>query len=427
MNPTRATGRAAAGTRGSTGTPPVTGPLPVGRTATLLRTLGPAFVAAIAYVDPGNFATNVAGGATKGYSLIWIVVAASAAAALIQFLAGRLGLATGRDLCTVVRERARPWQVAAMWVQAELVCMATDLAEIVGAAVAANLLFGLPPVLGGLLAVGLSYAVVALADRRQARFERLMALALGAMLTAFVLACALAEVSPGPVAAGFLPAAADLDGTYLTLAIAIVGATVMPHAVYLHSALTARLHGTAPGPAARGQRVDVGLAMTLATLGNLALLGVAAALLHGRSGPADDATLTDAHHAFAAVSPVLGTVFLVALLLSGLTASGVGTYAGQVVMRGLLRRSVPVVLRRGVTALPALAVLCLGVEPTRALVASQVVLSFGIPFALVPLIRYVRRVDLMGDWAVGRATVLTASGCAAVIVALNCLLLVQIL
>ncbi|WP_202476900.1 MULTISPECIES: Nramp family divalent metal transporter [Streptomyces] len=393
----------------------------------LLRMLGPAFVAAIAYVDPGNFATNVSGGATEGYSLVWIVVAASGAAALIQFLAGRLGLATGRDLCTLVREQGRPWQVAMMWVQAELVCMATDLAEIVGGAVALNLLFGLQPALGGLLVVGLSYAVTALADRRQVRFERLMALALGGVLVAFVAACVLAKVRVGAVATGLVPSASDIDKTYLTLAIAIVGATVMPHAIYVHSALTARLHGTARGVAAHGQRTDVGLAMTLAALGNLVLLGVAAALLHGRSGFSGDVTLADAHHAFTGASPLLGLVFLVALLLSGLAASGVGTYAGQVVMRGLLRRSVPTVLRRGLTALPGLVVLCVGMEPTKALVASQVVLSFGIPFALVPLIRFVRRVDLMGDWAVGRVTVLAASGCAAVIVALNCLLLVQIL
>jgi manganese transport protein len=397
-----------------------------GRTAAL-RLLGPAYVVAIAYVDPGNFAVNFAAGAAEGYALIWVVVLANVMAALVQYLASRLGAATGRDLCEVCRDRLPRPVVIFLWAQAELACMATDLAEIVGAAVALQLLFGVPLLAGGVLTGALAFAALALARDHQLGFERAMAFALAAILGAFAVGCLSVDVRFGGLVHGLVPRAPGGDG--VLLAAGIVGATVMPHAVYSHSALARRLSSDPAdrGPAAllRAQRYDVISAMTVAGISNVAILAMAAVALAGRAGA--NVTLQTDYRLLAVHGPSVAIVFGAALLVAGLSSSGVGTYAGQVVMRGFLRRSVPLPVRRLVTIVPALAVLGIGFDPTRALIVSQVALSFAVPFAIFPLVLFTMSADVMGKATVSRPITAAAAVCALAIVVLNVVLLGQYL
>lgn len=389
-----------------------------------LGLLGPAFVAAIAYVDPGNFATNFTAGATEGYALLWVVVAANLMAAVIQYLAARLGVATGRDLASACRDHYPAPLAYVLWAVAELICMATDLAEVVGSALALRMLFGLPLIAGGLLTGAVAFAGLAVLRDRQRGFERVMALSLAVILLVFVVQSLLADVHGPSLARGLVPG--PVDGRSVLLVTGIVGATVMPHAIYAHSALAQRLHDVSSADRSallRAQRGDVGAAMTAAGAGNLVILAVAAALLYGKSS--GDVSLEEVHSFLAAGHPVVAGLFGVALLVSGVAASGVGTYAGQVVMRGFLRVSVPLTVRRLVTLAPALAVLGAGVDPTRALLLSQVALSFGVPFALIPLLLLTGRADVMGDHAVPRRLTVVAGMCVTVIVLLNCTLLAQ--
>ncbi|MGV0624773.1 Nramp family divalent metal transporter [Mycolicibacter minnesotensis] len=358
--------------------------------------LGPAFVAAIAYVDPGNVAANVSAGATFGFLLVWVIVAANLMAGLVQYLSAKLGLVTGRSLPEVIGDQSRTPSRIAFWLQAELVAMATDLAEVVGGAIALNLIFGLPLLLGGVITGVVSLAMLVAGDRRGPRlFERVTGGLLLIIAIGFLASLVVGPPAPADVAAGLLP---RFDGPEsVLLATAILGATVMPHAVYLHSGLARDRHGRPEsGPTRRRllrvTRWDVGLAMLLAGTLNLAMLVVAATNLRGR----DDADSIEGAHAAVgeALGPTVALLFAVGLLASGLASTSVGAYAGAMIMQGLLRVSVPVLWRRLITLAPALAILALGVDPTRALVLSQVVLSFGIPFALVPLIR------LTGDRAV---------------------------
>lgn len=391
-----------------------------------LALLGPAFVAAVAYVDPGNFATNFSAGASEGGRLLWVVVTANAMAAVIQYLSARLGAASGVDLAAACREHWPRPVVLLLWAVAELVCAATDLAEVVGAALALRMLCGLPLPVGGLLTGGVAFAVLAAFRRRQQGFERLMAGALAVILFAFAGIVALSGIPVADLGRGLVPG--DLAPDTVLLVTGIVGATVMPHAIYVHSAFARRLHrapGTTRTTRLRALRGDVAAAMATAGLGNAVILAAAAALLYGRvSG---DISLDGIHRFLGGQLPAAAPLFAGALLVSGLAASGVGTYAGQIVMRGFLRISVPLTLRRLLTLLPALVVLAVGVDPTRALVLSQVGLSFGIPFALVPLLLLTRRADVMGDDVAPRALTLVAGGCAAVIIALNCALLLPLL
>ena len=387
--------------------------------------LGPAFVAAIAYVDPGNVAANISAGAKFGYLLVWVIVVANVMAALVQYLSAKLGLVTGRSLPEAVGANTRRFTRIGYWLQAELVAMATDLAEVVGGAIALHLLFGLPVLLGGLITGLVSMALLAVGDRRGPRvFEQvagglLLIIALGFLSSLFV-----APPPPGAVLRGLAPHFAGAES--LLLATAILGATVMPHAVYLHSGLVRDRHGRPePGPARRRllavTRWDVGLAMLAAGAVNLAMLVVAAANLAGRDRTG---SIEGAH---AAVADALGggvaLLFAVGLLASGLASTSVGAYAGAMIMQGLLRVSVPVLWRRVVTLVPALTILAAGVDPSRALVLSQVVLSFGIPFALVPLIRLTGDRALMG--ADANRAVTTALGWAVTVVisALNAVLI----
>jgi manganese transport protein len=385
--------------------------------------LGPAFVACIAYVDPGNVATNVQGGARYGYLLLWVVLVANAMAILVQHLSSKLGIATGRSLPALCRERFTRGVTAGLWVQAELIAMATDLAEFVGAAVALNLLFGIPLLPAGVLTAIASFVVLGLEARGRRRFERVMIFLIVVIVLAFLYDTVGIGFDVGGAARGLVP---SLDGgDSVLLATGILGATVMPHVIYLHSALTddrASLDAGERRNMLLVNRVDVLVAMGIAGAINLLMLIIAASLFH-RHG-VDVQTLEDAH---AELGDLAGgraaLAFALALLASGLASTSVGTLAGQVVMQGFLARRIPLVLRRLVTMAPSLAVLAAGVDPTRALVISQVVLSFGIPFALIPLVRLTSDPRLMGDLVNRPATTALAWAVAALIIALNAFLI----
>ena len=387
--------------------------------------LGPAFVAAVAYVDPGNVAANLQAGSRYGYLLLWVLVVATVAAALVQYLSAKLGVATGASLPELMRDRLRSPARIAYWLQAEAIAMATDLAEVIGGAIALRLLFGVPLLLGGLIAGAVSIGLLLVQDRRGQRpFERVIIGLLLVVAVGFVAGLVVVPPSPSGTLGGLAP---RFDGSdSLLLATAMFGATVMPHVVYLHSALARDRFGTVPpGPQRRrllaATRVDVGASMVLAGGVNIAMLLLAASALSGRQ---DVDTIEGAHAAITAdIGPVVGVLFAVALLISGLASTSVGCYAGSVIMQGLLRRSIGLFARRAVTLVPALVALAASGEPTLLLVLSQVVLSFGIPFALVPLVVVTGRRDLMGALVNRRATTALACVIAAVIVALNAYLL----
>jgi manganese transport protein len=398
--------------------------------------LGPAFVAAVAYVDPGNFATNITAGAQFGYSLGWVIVVANLMAMLVQYLSAKVGVATGEDLPRLCRTHFPSAVSRGLWVQAELIAMATDLAEFIGAAIGLNLLFGLPLLPAGLVTAVVAFGILALDQRGYRRFELAITGLLGLVLLGFAYDLIAVHVNGSALAAGLAPSlTGGVGGTgssgALLLVAGIIGATVMPHVVYLHSALTksrvscrddAERHEVL-----RFQRIDVGLALGAAGLINLAMLWVAASLF-SRPGMHLAGTIQGAHEGLGQlVGGGAALAFAVALLASGLSSSSVGTYAGQVVMQGFIDKRIPVYLRRGLTMLPALIVLGLGLPATGSLVISQVVLSFGIPFALVPLVLLTRRTDVMGSLVNRRVTTLVAAGIAGVIIVVNCFLLVSVL
>jgi manganese transport protein len=394
-----------------------------------LALFGPAFVAAIAYVDPGNFATNVSAGARYGYLLLWVIVSANLMAMFVQSLSAKLGLATGASLPENCRKQYRRPVVLGLWIQAELVAMATDLAEVVGGAIALNLLFGVPLLTGGLITGTVAFLLLALQTRGDRRFIAAVTVFFGVILVSFLLLVLRVPIGPGEAAAGLVPRFDGIES--LVLATGILGATVMPHAIYLHSALVpSTIQATTIRQrrrALKAQRIDVMAAMSLAGLVNAAMLVVAAALFAG-SGLAGTDTLEGAHAGFrTAVDGSAALLFALALLASGFASASVGTYAGQVIMQGFLRRRIPLFARRALTMFPALAILALGVEPTWALVVSQVVLSFGIPFALVPLLLLTRRRDIMGELVNERRTTVLAVLVAAVIISLNAVLLITLL
>lgn len=388
----------------------------------LIALLGPAFVAAVAYVDPGNFATNVESGARFGLLLLWVVLMANVVAMVLQYLAAKLGLATGRSLPELCRDHYPRPVVWGLWLQAEIVVIMTDLAEFVGGALALNLLFGLPMLQGGIAIAAVSFLILACHASRRRRFEAAISALLAVVAGGLLYQMLQITVPLGEVAAGFVP---RFDGTTsLLLAAGVVGATVMPHAIYLHSALTQERfppgHGLRRGLLVRAQRTDVLLAMGVAGLVNMLMLVAAAAMLHGTSA---EPTIEGAYAQFArSAGPLTAVLFAVALLASSVASSSVGVYTGQIVMQGFLRRRVPLYVRRCLAVLPALAVLGFGVDPTRALVLSQVVLSFGIPFALIPLVLLTRRPDVMGDWVNRKATTIAAALASVVIIALNAVL-----
>lgn len=392
------------------------------RLARLWPFLGPAFVASVAYMDPGNFATNIQGGAKYGYTLLWVVITSNLMAMLIQSLSAKLGIATGHNLAEVCRDRFPRPVVWMMWVTSEIVAMATDLAEFLGAALGFHLLFGTPLLVAGLLTGVLTFLILALQRYGFRPLEAVIATLVGVIAIAYLVETVLERPDWGQLAsAAVRPSFVDTES--VLLAVGILGATVMPHVIFLHSAL---VQDRIPSPTADQARrlfrlevVDVLLAMGLAGLINAAMLVMAAATFHA-TGRADVASIEEAHQT---LTPLLGelssTLFAVSLLASGLSSSTVGTMAGQVVMQGYLRRRIPLWLRRLVTMAPALAAIALAFDPTQTLVISQVVLSFGIPFALVPLILFTSRRQLMGDLTNGRVTTLVAWLVAALIIALN--------
>ena len=391
-----------------------------------LSLLGPAFVAAVAYVDPGNVATNVTAGARFGYTLVWVVVLANAMAVLVQYLSAKLGMVTGGSLATHVGRRLRRGPRLAYWVQAEAVAIATDMAEVVGGAIALNLLFDLPLLLGAVITATVSILILRIGDvRGQSALERVIVMFLVLIAVGFLAGLFVNPPEPGALAGGLIP---RFDGTdSVLLASGIIGATVMPHVIYLHSSLTvdrlgARGRDVSLRDLLSATRADVVLALLLAGLLNLSLLVVAAAGLQGLPGTD---TLNGAH---AVVSSELGAgvalLFAVALLGSGLASTSVGSAAGAEVMQGLLGLRIPMIARRIVTVIPALVVIALGAEPSGALVVSQVLLSLGIPFALIPLVRLTADREVMGEHVNPRMLTVGAWIVATIVVALNLALLV---
>jgi manganese transport protein len=393
------------------------------RVRSVVALMGPAFVVAVAYVDPGNFATNMAGGARYGYLLLWVIVGACVMAMFVQYLSAKLGIVTGQSLPALCREHCPRPVTGLLWVQAELVVMATDLAEFVGAAVALNLLFGVPLVPAAGISAFVSFAILVLQPTGRRRFQSVIIGLLGVVLIGFLYQV----LRLGPLTgagAGLVPAFAGTDS--VLLAAGMLGATVMPHVIYLHSALNKRQERAGVRRALRATRLDITVALGIAGVVNVSMLVVAASALHGTALPAD--SLEDVHSGLGtALGGGAAVAFALALLASGLAASSVGTYSGQVVMDGFLRRRIPLALRRIVTMAPPLLLLVSGVDPMRALVLSQVVLSFGIPFALVPLVWLTRRRDVMGEFANRRLATACGVIVAAIVSVLNVFLLVRTL
>ncbi|MEY2442308.1 MAG: manganese transport protein [bacterium] len=391
-----------------------------------LALLGPAFVAAVAYIDPGNFATNFASGAKFGYLLVWVVVMANLMAMLVQYLSAKAGLASGRNLAELCRESFPRGVTIGLWLQAEVVAISTDLAEFVGAAIGLNLLFGLPLFPAGLVTAVVAFGILALEQRGYRRFELAIVGLLGLVALGFLYDfVAVGHHSAAGIAGGLVP---SFDGSEsLLLAIGIIGATIMPHVVYLHSALTQRRIEPRDDGERRALlkyiRIDCGLGLGMAGVINLAMIFIAVAIFN-RTGNTGIDSIEGAHSGLSSlVGGGAALAFAVALLASGLSSSSVGTYSGQVVMQGFIRRRIPIFLRRAITMAPALIVLAIGLPTTDTLVISQVVLSFGIPFALVPLILVTRRADLMGTLVNRRLTTVAASLIAAVIISLNVFLI----
>jgi manganese transport protein len=390
--------------------------------------LGPAFIACVAYMDPGNFATNIAGGSKFGFTLVWVIVASSLMAMLVQTLSAKLGIATGRNLPEVCREQYSQRTSFGLWIQAELIAMATDLAEFLGAAVGIKLLFGIALFPAAVITGVITFLILAL--------QRFGYRPLEAVITAFVAVigiCYLGELwfAHPPLATVAKHAVVpQFEGNEsVLLAVGIIGATVMPHVIYLHSALTQNRIVPRNDEEARllykYTRVDVLIAMTIAGLINMSMLVVAATVFFG-SGLVNIESLEGAHRT---LEPILGgassVLFALALTASGLSSATVGTMSGQVVMQGFIKRRIPILVRRLVTMIPAFIVIGLGLDPSRTLVISQVVLSFGIPFALVPLVVFTSKREIMGVLVNRRLTVAAAVVVAALITGLNVFLLVQ--
>lgn len=388
---------------------------------------GPAVIASIAYMDPGNFATNIQAGAQYGYALLWVVLMANLIAMLFQGLSAKLGIVTGRNLAELCREQFSPKTVYAMWAVSEVAAMATDLAEFLGGAIGLSLLFHIPLFAGMVVTAIVTYGILL----SQGRGFRPIELIIGG-LVALISLCYLVEMFIAPVdwgqAALHSVVPSVPDAAAVTLSVGIVGATVMPHAIYLHSGLTQH---RAPGRNARERRSllrfsnrETIIALTVAGLVNMAMVMMASAAFH--AGHSDVAEIQTAYHT---LTPLLGgaaaAVFLISLMASGISSSAVGTMAGQVIMQGFVGFRIPIWLRRLVTMVPALVVVALGVNATQALVLSQVVLSLVLPVPVIALVIFTRRRAIMGEFANSRLTDVAAVAGTAIILALNVILLLQ--
>jgi manganese transport protein len=397
------------------------------RFADALLFVGPAVIASIAYMDPGNFATNIQAGARYGYALLWVVVLANLVAMLFQALSAKLGIVTGRNLAELCRAHFPKPIVIAMWIVSEIAAMATDLAEFLGGAIGLSLLLHLPLIVGMAITAIVTYAILLV----EKNGFRPMELIIGTLVATIAL-CYVVEMFIAPVAwgaAAFHSVVPSLpDTAALTIAVGIIGATVMPHAIYLHSGLT---QGRAPAKdddarrrLVRFSNIEVVVALTAAGLVNMAMVIMAAAAFH--AGHSDVAEIETAYHT---LSPLLGPaaagIFLVSLLASGISSSAVGTMAGQMIMQGFVGFRIPVWLRRLLTMIPAFVVVALGVNATQSLVLSQVVLSIALPVPMIALVWFTRRADIMGPFANRRLTDLAAIGGAIIILSLNIVLLLQ--
>lgn len=397
-----------------------------GRLARLMPFLGPAFIASVAYVDPGNFATNIESGARFGYTLLWVITASNLMAMLIQLLSAKLGIATGQNLAELCRQHFPRWITVSMWVVMEIVAMSTDLAEFLGAAVGFNLLLHVPLIVGGLLTAVVTFLILALERYGFRPLEAVITAMVGVIAVSYLIVTVMDRPEWTQVAiSAVLPRFQGPKSIYL--ASGILGATVMPHAIFLHSALTqGRITVRDPGKLRRLFRFqisDVLIAMSLASLVNMAMLIMAAATFH-HHGLTEVATIEEAYRT---LEPLLGSaasaLFGLALLAAGLSSATVGTSAGQVIMQGFLHRHIPIWVRRLVTMLPSLIVIMIGLDATRTLVLSQVVLSIGLPFAIIPLIIFTWRKDIMGVLANRGITNAAISVIAMLIIALNVYLL----
>ena len=396
----------------------------------LLPFLGPAFIASVAYIDPGNFATNIQGGARFGYILLWVIVVSNLMAMLIQFLSAKLGIATGRNLAEQCRDRFPRPMVIFMWLLMEVVAMATDLAEFIGAAVGFNLLFGIPLFAAGILTGIATFLILGLERYGFRSIEAVITVLVGVVAACYVVETFLARPDWGAVAIhAFVPRFEGAES--VVLATGILGATVMPHAIFLHSALTQGrivVHGEERlRRLVRFELLDVIIAMSVAGLVNIGMLIMAAATFH-RGGAAQVGTLEEAHRTLEPLlGPAAGIVFALALLASGLSSSSVGTMAGQVIMQGFIRKRISPWIRRLATMVPSLVVIGIGLDPTRTLVISQVFLSFGLPFALIPLVLFTRRRDIMGVLVNRRITTVLIILVTTLVVLLNLYLLFRLL
>lgn len=382
--------------------------------------LGPAFVAAVAYVDPGNFAANFSAGAQYGYALLWVLVVANLMASLVQYLSAKVGLVTGMSLPEVIAEKLGRKSRIAYWLQAEAVAVSTDLAEVIGGAIALNILFGLPLITGALITGIVSLLLLIIYTRRGQRvFERIIVGLLLIIPIGFFAGLFIQPPDMGGIVSGLIPQLRDAD--MVLLAAAMLGATVMPHVVYLHSALSRDRHGKSEKlelkKLLKATKIDVGLAMVLAGSVNISMLLLAASALSGEPG-------TDSLEGiFAAlgnnISPVIAGLFGLSLLVSGFASTTVGAHAGAVIMDGMLKRSIPLLVRRVITIIPAVVIVGFGIDPTQALIISQVILSFGIPFALIPLLIVTSNKKIMGDAVNSKLIIVLLGMITGVIVVLN--------
>jgi manganese transport protein len=400
------------------------------RLARLMPFLGPAFIASVAYVDPGNFATNIQGGSKFGYMLVWVILASNLMAMLIQTLSAKLGLATGMNLAEHCRTHFSKLVVVSMWVLMEIVAMATDLAEFLGAALGFYLLLGVPLFAGAVLTAIATFLILSLERYGFRRLEAVISAMVGVIALCYLIETIIGKPDLTQIAyCAFVPRFSGAES--VLLAAGILGATVMPHAIFLHSALMQGRIVVRDQSQLRRlfhfEIADVVIAMGIASFVNAAMLIMAAATFH-KTGLTEIGTIEEAYRT---LEPLLGKaakwVFGLSLLVAGLSSSTVGTSAGQVIMQGFLRRHIPVWVRRLVTMAPSLVVIAAGLDPTRTLVVSQVLLSFGLPFAVVPLVMFTRRKDIMGELVNKRLTTVVASVIAGLIIALNLYLLYQTL